>query len=118
MDPKSAVKTYQFAERAKSELIIAAQLTTAFAGFPEGERAGGKRMLLLLFDAVRSETEFAIKITGDQEFRRASDRMSEAISLIESDNYGAASLKVSEGISAATTSAQAAWQVLSTHGLL
>ena len=33
MDLKKAVKGYQFAERAKSELIIFSQLTIARAGF-------------------------------------------------------------------------------------
>jgi hypothetical protein len=37
---------------------------------------------------------------------------------VESDQVGAASRKISESISASTTAAQMAWQVLSEHGLL
>ena len=44
--------------------------------------------------------------------------MSEAISLCESEEYGAAVLKVSEAVSASTTAAQESWQVLNEHGLL
>ncbi|MCQ8894248.1 MAG: hypothetical protein NQU46_06415 [Methanolinea sp.] len=118
MDLKAAVTSYQFAERAKSELIISSQLTIALAGFPEGERPGGKRMLILLLEAVRSEIEFAWRGTDVVDFRRAISLLSEAISLVESENYGAASLKISESISAVTTAAQGAWQALSQHGLI
>lgn len=118
MDEKTAVKSYQFAERAKSELIICSQLIIALAGFPEHERAGGKRMVLLVMDAVRSELEFAYKGTDRSEFRKAIDLLSEAISLTESTQYGAAGIKISESVSAVTTAAQGAWQVLEKHGLL
>ena len=118
MDLKTAVKSYQFAERAKSELIICANLSTAIADFPDREKAGGKRMLIMLMDSIRSDIEFAYKDTGRSEFRRSIDLLSEAISLTESDQYGPARLKMSESISSATTAAQGAWQVLSEHGLL
>ncbi|OPX68463.1 MAG: hypothetical protein A4E38_01778 [Methanoregulaceae archaeon PtaB.Bin108] len=118
MDLKTAVKGYQFAERAKSELIICSQLTIALAGFPEMERPGGKRMLVLILEAVRSELEFAWKGTEIADFRRSINLLSEAISMVESENYGAASIKMSESISAVTTAAQASWQVLSEHGLI
>ncbi len=118
MDPKAAVKVYQFGERAKSELIICSQVTMALAGFPDTEQAGGRRMLLLILDAVRAETEFALRSTGMSDFRKASDRLSEAISSLESNNYGAASQKMGEAISAATTAAQAAFDILSSHELL
>jgi len=118
MDLKTAVKSYQFAERAKSELIISSQLVIALAGFPDGEKPGGKRMLIMVLDAVRAELQFAYRGTERNEFKRAIDLMSEAISLIESDQYGSASLKLSESISMVTTAAQGAWQVLGEHGLI
>jgi hypothetical protein len=118
MDQKTAVKTYTFGERAKSELIICSQLSTALPAFPETERPGGKRMLILLMESVRSEIGFAFANTSIGEFRKAGDLLSEAISLAESDQFGAASLRISESISASTTAAQAAWLVLNEHGLI
>ena len=118
MDLRTAVKSYQFAERAKSELIVCSQLTIALAGFPDTERPGARRMLIMVLESVRSELEFAFRGTERMEFRKAIGLMSEAISLTESDSYGAASLKLSEAISAATTAAQGAWQVLSENGLI
>jgi hypothetical protein len=118
MDPKIAVKSYQFAERAKSELIISSLLTAALPDFPDHERAGAKRMLIMVLESVRAELEFAFRDTEKAEFRKAGGLMSEAISQIESDQYDSASLKLSESISAATTAAQEAWKVLSDNGLL
>ncbi|MCE5298887.1 MAG: hypothetical protein MUE45_00815 [Methanoregulaceae archaeon] len=118
MDLKTAVKSYQFAERGKSELIICSQLTIALAGFPDHEKAGAKRMLVMVLESVRAELEFAFRGTDRAEFRKAIGLLSEVISQVESDQYGSASLKLSESVSAVTTAAQGAWQVLSDNGLL
>jgi hypothetical protein len=118
MDLPTAVKSYQFGERAKSELIISSQLSLALTGFSEAERAGGKRMLLLLLESVRSELQFAARSTGQGEFQKAITSINDAISLIESSQPEQASEKIAAAISASTTPAQNAWQVLSEHGLI
>ena len=118
MDLPTAVKCYQFGERAKSELIVSSQLCIALTSFSEQEKPGGKRMLLLLVESVRSELQFAFRSTGDSEFNKAINALSEAISLIESSQPEQASQKIAQAISASTTPAANAWQVLSEHGLL
>ncbi len=118
MDLPTAVKSYQYGERAKSELIMISQLCLALPGFSEQERAGGKRMLLMVVEATRGELQFAVQSTGQTEFQKAVNALSEAISLIESNQPEQASQKVAVAISASTTPAQEAWQVLSEHGLL
>jgi hypothetical protein len=118
MDLKTAVMSYQFGERAKSELIVSSQLCLALTGFPEGEKAGGKRMLLLLLESVRSELQYAATSTGQGDFSKATNSLNDAISLLESGQYEQASQNIAKAISASTTPAQNAWQVLSEHGLL
>jgi len=118
MDLPTAVKSYQFGERAKSELIICSQLCIALTGFSENERAGGRRMLLMLMESVRSELQFAAKSTGRTEFTKAIDALNTAISLTESNQPEQASEKIAFAISASTTPAQEAWQVLEKNGLL
>lgn len=118
MDLATAVKSYQFGERAKSELIISSQLCLALTGFSENELAGGRRMLLLLMEQVRSELQFAASGTGQQEFKKAIDLLNEAISLTESNQPEQASGKIAMAISASTTPAQEAWQVLEKNGLI
>jgi len=118
MDLKSAIRTYQFAERAKSELIVGSHLTTALIQFPLAEKPGGKRMLVMVLQSIRSELDFAYGDTGLSEFKKAIDHLNEAISLTESMELGAASERLSRAISAATTVAQEAWDALSKHELL
>jgi hypothetical protein len=118
MDLPTAVKSYQFGERAKSELIICSQLCIALTGFSENERPGGRRMLLMLMESVRSELQFAAKSTGKIEFTKAIDALNQAISLTESNQAEQASQKIAFAISASTTPAQEAWQVLEKNGLL
>ncbi|MDV2481827.1 hypothetical protein F8E02_07360 [Methanoculleus sp. Wushi-C6] len=118
MDLKTAIRTYQFAERAKSELIVGSHLTTALIQFPVQEKPGGKRMLLMVLESIRSELEFAHGDTGHSEFRKAIDHLNEAISLTESMELGAASERMSRAVSAATTAAQEAWEMLKEHELL
>lgn len=118
MDLPTAVKSYQFGERAKSELIICSQLSIALTGFSENERTGGRRMLLLLMESVRSELQFAQKSTGQSEFTKAINALNIAVSLVESNQPELASEKIAVAISASTTPAQEAWQVLEKNGLL
>jgi hypothetical protein len=118
MDLPTAVKNYQFGERAKSELIMSSQLCIALTGFAEGERAGAKRMLLLVLESVRAELQFAHRSTGHNEFQKAINALNDAISLLESSQPEQATQKIAAAISASTTPAQEAWQVLSEHGLL
>jgi hypothetical protein len=118
MDIPTAVKSYQFGERAKSELIVVSQLCSALTGFPDTQKSGGKKMLLLLMDQVRNEVAFAAKSTGEKDFEHAVNSLNEAISLVESDKPDQASEKLAAAISASTTPAQKAWQVLSDHELL
>jgi hypothetical protein len=118
MDLKTAVMSYQFGERAKSELIVLSQLCIALPSFSEQERAGGRRMLLMVMESVRTELQFAFKSTGQNEFAKAINALNEAISLTESNQSEQASAKIAAAISASTTPAQEAWQVLSEHGLL
>jgi hypothetical protein len=118
MDLPTAVKSYQFGERAKSELIVVSQLCQALSGFADTQKSGGRKMLLLLMEQVRSEVAFAVQSTGDRQFERAINSLNEAISLVESDQPEQAVMKLSAAISASTTPAQEAWQVLSDHGLL
>jgi len=118
MDLPTAVKSYQFGERAKSGLIMISQLSIALTGFSEQERAGGKRMLLLMMESVRSELQFALRDTGQQEFLKAINALSDAISIVEGNQPEQATERIAVAISASTTPAQEAWQVLTEHGLL
>jgi len=118
MESKDALLHYQFGERAKSELIVTSQLVMTLTDYKDAERLGARRMLISLMDLVRNEIEFGHRATGAAEFKKSIDALNEAISLIESDSWGPASVKLGEAISQATTVAQNAWDVLEARGFL
>jgi hypothetical protein len=118
MEPKDALLHYQFGERAKSELIVTSQLLMTLTDYKDAELVGARRMLLSLMDLVRNEIEFGYRATNAPEFVKSVDAVNEAISLIESDAQGPASVKLGEAISQATTVAQNAWDVLEGRGFL
>jgi hypothetical protein len=118
MDPKAAVMNYQYGERAKSEIIVLSQLAIALTGFSDQERAGGKKMLLLMMESVRTELAFAERNTSHREFSRAINSLNKAISLVESNQFDQAAQTMGHAVSSVTTPAAEAWQVLSEHGLI
>jgi hypothetical protein len=118
MEPKDAVLRYQFGERAKSELIIVSQLLMTLPDYKEEERSGGRKVLVTMMNLVRTEIDFAFNSTQATEFKKSINLLNEAISLTESNEWGAASVKIGESISAVTTVAQYAWQVLDEKGYI
>lgn len=118
MDPKTAVLNYQYGEKAKSELILASKLITGLAGFSDVEKKGGKKMVLLMLDGIRSEIVFARESTHHASFQKAVEALNVAISMVEGEKPDEAVQKVAEAISAATTVAQESWEVLAAHGIL
>lgn len=115
MNVKDAVAHFQYGDRSKSELIIASQLVMTLPDYKDDALTGAKRMLLTMMGAVRSELEFGYRTTSSKGLQDAINQLNEAISLVESDNYGSASVKIGGAISSATTVAQEGWQVLSDH---
>jgi len=118
MNLQTAMKTFQYAERAKSELMISSQLVIALTGFSDQEQAGGKRMLLLLMEAVRSDLQMARNASEESGFQRAAEMLGQAIGMTESMELGAASQKIGGAVAEVTTIAAHAWEILETHEVL
>ncbi|NYT05038.1 MAG: hypothetical protein GKC04_01500 [Methanomicrobiales archaeon] len=118
MELQEAVARFSYAERAKSELIIGSQLLGSLAGYKGEERNGARRMLVAFIGAVSSELAFACQATSEAEFSRAQALLHDAADAIEREEYEVASETIGRSISAATTAAQHAWQVLADHGLV
>ena len=112
MDKKLAVSAFQYGERSKSELMIASQLVTVLSGLKDGERAGGRKIVLQCLESVRIELQFALRATNMTDFQRAIDALNLATSLVESNDCDGAVRQIGSSISAATTVAQHAWQEL------
>lgn len=118
MDKKLAVSAFQYGEKAKSELMISSQLITILSGLKDAERVGGKRIVFQCLDSVRVELQFALKSTGMFEFQRATDALNSSVSLVESDEYDQAVIRIGNTISEVTTVAAKAWQDLEKYGFI
>ncbi len=118
MDLKVALTSYTAAEHLKNSLITVSQLLASVSSYPESERPGAARMLTHLLGAVRGDAQRAHQVTGEVPFQRATENLSEAISLTESREFEQAAERVGRAISQTTTVAQGAWGQLTSHGLV
>ncbi len=115
MNAKEAVAVYQFSERSKSELIAASQIVATLYDYKDAEKAAAKRVTTNFLELFRSNLLLGFNTTKDLNFRKAADRVSEAISRIEADEFAEASQKLGDAVSLTTTPAQEAWEFLSEH---
>ncbi len=118
MDVRTAVISYQYGERIKSEMILASNLITVLSGLKDSEYEGGRKVVLQYLDGVRNDLSFAFHETKNHEFSKASDPLSQAVSLVESGTPDPALAMIGTAITAVTTVAQGAWQELVAHGYL
>lgn len=117
-DVREAVICFQFSERIKSELIIAAKLLGEIGELKGDELSGGKKILLSFLEALLGEIHLANNILRQQNLREASVKVEEAMERARSDDYVKAVRSVSEAISRITTSGQHATEILKQKGLI
>jgi hypothetical protein len=109
---------YQYAERIKSELIIATKLLERLSGLKDDELFGAEKLMSWFLDALLSEIEIAYDITRLRCFRDASLRVMETNGRINLHDYPNANICLSEAISFITTCAQYAYQLIKETGYL
>ena len=118
LEPKDALTHYHFAERLKLDIMMIAHQYLTIPSLKKEEKAGAKRILINITEALVADSLAAAAFTGCEEFNKACDVLDEVINLAESNQFGLASEKSGEAIIPITTAAAAAWEVLHSHGLL
>ncbi|MCQ1538895.1 hypothetical protein FTO68_07865 [Methanocalculus taiwanensis] len=118
MDVRNAVLSWQYAERLKTGIISVSKMLMTLPDYPKEERPGARRMLIAVMDELRADAQTASAATGITAFGKVVHSLSEMISLAESSQFGLATERAGEGVSAATTAAQESWEVLHSHGIL
>lgn len=118
MSIREAIICFQFSERLKSELIIAAKLLGTVEGLKGDELQGAKKLMKSLLDALGGEINMASNILKLQDFNEGSLRVQEAWEKISKDEFLGATRCIAEAISSITTSGQRAMQTLKQEGLL
>lgn len=103
---RKAVICFQYAERIKSELIIAANLLTKIGELKEDEHAGAEKLMLSFLDALIGEVNVAQNVSRMQNFEEARNKILEAKENVRLHEYSQATKCISEAISFTTSSGQ------------
>jgi len=117
-DVRKAIICFQYVERIKSELIIAARLLGEIEELRGDELAGANKVMSSLLEALLGEVRIAHNVLGMRNFEEAGMQVEEAAGNVRSHEYTEAIKRISRAISFITTSGQHAMQTLKEKGLL
>lgn len=118
MNTRKAILTYQYAERIKSELIIASNLLTTMDGLERNERLGAEKMMLSFLEALTGELRIAQHVEKSMNFIGAEKKIMEAIGKIKLQKSSEINLCISEALSLVTTCSAGAMKVLMSRQLI
>lgn len=117
MDLRHAIRVYQFAERLKSELIIANNLIQEVSLIRD-ESPGGKRILLAYLNAIHLEADLAVNTTKSHFFSSVAQNIGLAANQVDLMNFPEASKATTEALTLSTSAAGEAAQILIENDLL
>ena len=113
-----AIICFQYVERIKSELIIAAGLLGELGELRGEELAGAEKLMSSLLEALLGEIRIAHNVLGMRNFKKAGMQVEEAAGNVRLHEHSRAIECISRAISFITTSGQHAMQTLRARGLL
>ena len=117
-DIGKAIVCFQYVERIKSELIIAAKLLEYIMELKGDEQSGANKLFRWYLDALLGELNIAHNVAGRQDFFQAGEKITTAIEKAQVGLFEEAIRLVSEAISAVASSGQWSLQVLKDNRLL
>ena len=118
VDIGKAIVCFQYVERIKSELIIAAKLLEYIIELKGDEKSGANKLFRWYLDALLSELNIAHNVVGRQDFLQASEKVTSAIEKTQEGSFEEAIRLISEAISAVASSGQWSLQILKDNRLL
>ncbi len=118
MNTRKAILTYMYAERIKSELIIASNLLTKMDHLEGNERLGAEKMMVSLLEALANEIRIAQHVERSMNFIGAERRIMEAMGKITLQDKLEVNKCISEALSLITTCSAGAMKVLMSQQLI
>jgi hypothetical protein len=115
---REAILLFHFADRLKSELLIASQLLTSLLQLKGQEQEGGKRVVLDYFRALEREVGLGMALINDQDMIRVRTVMTGLIGMVDSKMLIDVQNHLTWIISTMTTYAQRAMEFLLKEGML
>jgi len=118
VDVGKAIVCFQYVERIKSELIIAARLLESIIDLKGDEQKGANKLFLEYLDALLGEINIANNVVERQDFSQAGEKVKIALEKVQAGLCEEAIRQVSEAISVVASSGQWSMQILKDNGLL
>jgi hypothetical protein len=118
MNTRKAILTYQYAERIKSELIIASGLFSKMDSLEGDERLGAEKMMVSFLEALTGEIRIAQHVERSMNFIGAERKIMEAIGKIGINEKSGINQCISEALSLVTTCSSGAMKVLMSRQLI
>ena len=118
MNTRKTILTYMYAERIKSELIIASNLLATMDGFEGDERLGAEKMMASFLEALAGETRIAQHVERSMNFIGAERKIMEAIGKIRLNERSGINECISEALSLITTCSAGAMKSLMSRQLI
>jgi hypothetical protein len=115
---REAILLFHFADRLKSELLIASQLLVTLMQLKGQEQEGGKRLFLDYFRALEREMGLGMALINDQDMIRMRTVLIGLTGMVDSNMFTEVQNHLTWIISTMTTYAQRAMEFLLKDGLL
>jgi hypothetical protein len=115
---REAILLFHFADRLKSELLIASQLLTSLLQLKGQEQEGGKRLFLAYFRALEREMGLGMALINEQDMIRMRTVLTGLTGMVDSNLFTEIQDHLTWIISTMTTYAQRAMEFLLKEGLL
>ncbi|MEM2336434.1 MAG: hypothetical protein QXR79_02750 [Candidatus Bathyarchaeia archaeon] len=118
-DVKKAVTVFNYAEKIKTNLIMASSLLEFLGGIKEEtETAGAEKLLVAYLNALIVEINIAANASQVEGFRDIASKLQKAAEHVRQRNYAVVQRFISEAISMATTHGSWAAQTLKEKNLI
>jgi hypothetical protein len=117
-DIGKAIICFQYAERIKSELILAAKMLERIGKLKDNELVGASKLFSFFLDGLQGEVNIAHNVLHMDEFERTGGKVREVADMAHNSQFEEALHKISEAISSVASSGQWALQVLKNSNLL
>jgi hypothetical protein len=118
LETKNAFIVFHYAEKIKSNLIIASKLLETLENIKEDEVAGAEKIFISYLNALILEVNIAANASGVPGFKDVSEKLEETIRQTMQHNYAEAAALVSEAISITTTNGNNAAETLREKNLI
>ncbi|MEM3551023.1 MAG: hypothetical protein QXN87_06050 [Candidatus Bathyarchaeia archaeon] len=115
---KIAFTAFHYAEKIKTNLILASNLLETLSQMDFADVSGGEKILAAYFNALMAEVNIAANASQIEGFREVNLKLEDTVEKIRKHNYADAERLVSEAICITTTQGSRAAQTLREEGLI